>query len=59
MEQRAHYKFWPKRLPHSITVPAGIGSCGGPPFQQRLPVRALSLLFAALLVAIAVDMLIK
>jgi fatty-acyl-CoA synthase len=22
MQQRPHYKFWPKRLPHSITVPA-------------------------------------
>ena len=22
MQQRPHHKFWPKRLPHSITVPA-------------------------------------
>jgi uncharacterized membrane protein YfcA len=42
-----------------LGVPAAIGSFGGSTFQQRLPVRALSLLFAALLVAIAVDMLLK
>ncbi len=23
MQERAHYKFWPRRLPHSITTPAG------------------------------------
>ena len=42
-----------------LGVPAALGSFGGSTLQQRLPVRTLSFLFAALLVAIAVDMLLK
>jgi uncharacterized membrane protein YfcA len=42
-----------------LGVPAAAGSYGGSTLQQRLPVRTLSLLFAALLVAIAVDMLVR
>jgi uncharacterized membrane protein YfcA len=42
-----------------LGVPAAVGSFGGSTLQQRLPVRTLSYLFAALLVAIAIDMLVK
>jgi uncharacterized membrane protein YfcA len=42
-----------------LGVPAAVGSFGGSTLQQRLPVRTLSYLFAALLVAIAVDMLVR
>ena len=42
-----------------LGVPAAAGSFGGSTLQQRLPVRTLSFLFAALLVAIAIDMLLK
>src|SRR3954451_3867068 len=42
-----------------IGVPAAVGAAGGSSLQRRLPVRMLSFLFAALLVAIAVDMLVK
>src|SRR5436309_4729036 len=42
-----------------IGVPAAVGAAGGSSLQRRLPVRTLSFLFAALLVAIAVDMLVR
>jgi uncharacterized membrane protein YfcA len=42
-----------------VGVPAAIGAAGGATIQQRLPVRALSLLFAALLVGIAIRMLVQ
>ena len=42
-----------------LGIPAAGGSFFGSSLQQRLPVRTLSFLFAALLVAIAVDMLIR
>ena len=42
-----------------LGVPAAAGSFSGSTLQQRLPVRTLSLLFAALLVAIAVRMLLQ
>jgi uncharacterized membrane protein YfcA len=41
-----------------LGVPAAAGSFGGSTLQQRLPLRTLSLLFAALLVAIAIRMLV-
>lgn len=41
-----------------VGVPATVGALAGATFQQRLPVRTLSLLFAALLVAIAIRMLV-
>ena len=42
-----------------IGVPAAFGAAGGSALQRRLHGRTLSLLFAALLLAIAVDMSIK
>ena len=42
-----------------VGVPAAFGAASGSALQRRLPVRTLSYLFAALLVAIAVDMLLK
>jgi uncharacterized membrane protein YfcA len=42
-----------------VGVPAAFGAASGSSLQRRLPVRTLSFLFAALLVAVAVDMLLK
>jgi len=42
-----------------VGVPAALGAAGGATLQQRVPVRTLSFLFAALLVAIAVRMLLQ
>jgi uncharacterized membrane protein YfcA len=42
-----------------LGVPAAAGAVGGTALQQRLPVRTLSYLFAALLVAIAIEMLVR
>ena len=42
-----------------VGVPAAFGALGGTSLQQRLPVRTLSYLFAALLVAIAIRMLVQ
>jgi uncharacterized membrane protein YfcA len=42
-----------------LGVPAAIGAAGGATLQQRVPVRTLSFLFAALLVAIAIRMLVQ
>jgi uncharacterized membrane protein YfcA len=42
-----------------VGVPAAFGAASGSALQRRLPVRTLSYLFAALLVAIAIDMLLK
>jgi uncharacterized protein len=42
-----------------VGVPAAFGAASGSTLQRRLPVRTLSYLFAALLVAIAIDMLLK
>ncbi len=42
-----------------VGVPAACGALGGTALQQRLPVRTLSYLFAALLVAIAIQMLVQ
>jgi hypothetical protein len=41
-----------------VGVPAAIGAFGGTTLQQRLPVRTVSYLFAALLVAIAIRMIV-
>ena len=41
-----------------VGVPAAVGAAGGSALQQRLPIRTLSLLFAVLLVAIAVRLLV-
>jgi uncharacterized membrane protein YfcA len=42
-----------------VGVPAAIGALGGTALQQRLPVRTLSFLFAALLAVIAIWMLVQ
>jgi uncharacterized membrane protein YfcA len=42
-----------------LGVPAAVGALGGTALQQRLPVRTLSFLFAGLLVAIAIRMLVQ
>jgi uncharacterized protein len=42
-----------------VGIPAAFGALAGATLQQRLPVRMLSLLFAALLLAIAVRMLLQ
>jgi uncharacterized membrane protein YfcA len=42
-----------------VGVPAAGGAAAGAALQQRLPVRTLSYLFAALLVAIAIRMLLQ
>jgi uncharacterized membrane protein YfcA len=42
-----------------VGVPAAAGAAAGATLQQRLPVRALTFLFAALLVGIAVRMLVQ
>jgi uncharacterized membrane protein YfcA len=42
-----------------VGIPAAFGALGGTALQQRLPVRTLSFLFAALLAAIAVRMLLQ
>ena len=42
-----------------LGVPAAVGAFGGTALQQRLPVRTLSFLFAALLLGIAIRMLVQ
>jgi uncharacterized membrane protein YfcA len=42
-----------------VGIPAAFGAAAGATLQQRLPVRTLSLLFAGLLLAIAVRMLLQ
>ncbi len=41
-----------------VGVPAVAGVVAGTHLQQRLPIRAISLLFSALLVVVAIDLLI-
>jgi len=42
-----------------VGVPAAFGALGSATLQQRLPVRTLSFLFAGLLVAVAIRMLLQ
>jgi uncharacterized protein len=42
-----------------VGVPAALGAAGGATLQQRLDVRTLSFLFALLLLAIAIRMLLQ
>ena len=42
-----------------VGVPAALGVVGGTALQQRVPVRTLSFLFAALLLGIAIRMLLQ
>ncbi|MFL5870130.1 MAG: TSUP family transporter, partial [Solirubrobacterales bacterium] len=41
-----------------VGVPALAGAVAGTAVQQRIPERAISLLFAALLVAIAIELIV-
>lgn len=42
-----------------LGVPAAAGAAGGTALQRKVPVQTLSYLFAALLVAVAIDMLVR
>lgn len=42
-----------------LTVPAVLGVLAGTAIQQRIPQRAVSLLFAVLLVAVAIELIVK
>lgn len=42
-----------------LAVPAVLGVVMGTAIQQRIPQRAVSLLFAALLVAVAIELIVK
>jgi uncharacterized membrane protein YfcA len=42
-----------------LAIPAVLGVLAGTAIQQRIPQRAVSLLFAALLVAVAIELMIK
>jgi len=42
-----------------LSIPAVAGVIAGTAIQQRIPQRAVSLLFAALLVAVAIELIVK
>jgi uncharacterized protein len=42
-----------------LAIPAVLGVVGGTAIQQRIPQRAVSYLFAALLVAVAIELILK
>jgi len=42
-----------------LTIPAVAGVIAGTAIQQRIPQRAVSLLFAVLLVAVAIELIVK
>jgi uncharacterized protein len=42
-----------------LSIPAVLGVIAGTAIQQRIPQRAVSLLFAALLVAVALELIVK
>jgi uncharacterized membrane protein YfcA len=42
-----------------LSIPAIVGVIAGTAIQQRIPQRAVSLLFAALLVAIAIELIVR
>ncbi len=42
-----------------LSIPAVLGVVAGTAIQQRIPQRAVSLLFAALLVAVAIELIIR
>lgn len=42
-----------------LSIPAVLGVVAGTAIQQRIPQRAVSLLFAALLIAVAVELIVK
>jgi uncharacterized membrane protein YfcA len=43
----------------ALTIPAVLGVVAGTAIQQRIPQRAVSLLFAALLVAVAIELILQ
>jgi len=42
-----------------LSIPAVVGVLAGTAIQQRIPQRAVSLLFAALLVAVAIELIVR
>jgi len=42
-----------------LSIPAVVGVIAGTAIQQRIPQRAVSLLFAALLLAVAIELIVK
>jgi uncharacterized membrane protein YfcA len=42
-----------------LTIPAIAGIVAGTAIQQRIPQRAVSLLFAALLIAVAIELIVR
>jgi hypothetical protein len=42
-----------------LSIPAVLGVVAGTAIQQRIPQRAVSLLFAALLVGVAIELIVK
>jgi uncharacterized membrane protein YfcA len=42
-----------------LAIPAVVGVVAGTAIQQRIPQRAVSLLFAVLLVAVAIELIVK
>jgi uncharacterized membrane protein YfcA len=42
-----------------LTIPAVVGVVAGTAIQQRIPQRAVSLLFAILLIAVAIELIVK
>jgi uncharacterized membrane protein YfcA len=42
-----------------LTIPAVLGVVAGTAIQQRIPQRAVSLLFAVLLVAVAIELIVR
>jgi uncharacterized membrane protein YfcA len=42
-----------------LTIPAVVGVVAGTAIQQRIPQRAVSLLFAVLLVAVAIELIVR
>ena len=42
-----------------LSIPAVVGVLAGTAIQQRIPQRAVSLLFAALLVGVAIELIVK
>jgi hypothetical protein len=42
-----------------LAIPAVLGVLAGTAIQQRIPQRAVSLLFAALLVAVAIELIVR
>ena len=57
--QYGNVRWKPAAVIGIASIGAAVGAAGGASLQQRLPVRTLSYLFAALLVGIAIRMLVQ